>query len=256
MIEARDVLVRYRGRTVLDRISIVAERGAITVLAGPNGAGKSTLLKTLAGLVSPVSGSVLVEGQSAHVVGRDAMAKRLAYLPQERDVHWPLPVRGTVSLGRIPHLAAGTGLTPRDTQAIDDAMTAMDVLELADRPVTELSGGERARALMARALAQQPEILLADEPTSGLDPSHQLMLFQHLTRIAAGGVAVVVALHDLSLAARFGHKIVLMKSGQIAACGTPDEVLIGHVLSPVYGVRMVEGLIEGHPVVLAGDLAS
>ena len=127
-------------------------------------------------------------------------------------------------------------------------------MDLAERSVLELSGGERARVLMARALAQMPRVLLADEPTAGLDPAHQLQLFQHLRAIAARGIAVVIALHDLSLAARFADHVVLMKSGQIAASGGTPQVLNRAILEPVYGVRMLATEINGVPVLLPHEL--
>ncbi len=254
MIRAVDLEVRLKARSVLSGVSLTAAAGSVTALVGPNGAGKSTLLKTLAGLITPDAGVIFIADRSFGDYSIDARARVLSYLPQDREVHWPLPVRGIVSLGRIPHQSRGPDALAADRIAIDDAMRAMDVMHLAGRPVLELSGGERARVLMARSLAQAPRVLLADEPTAGLDPAHQLQLFRHLREMAGSGIAVVVALHDLSLAARFADQVLLMKSGQIAASGAPADVLKSAILEPVYGVRMLATTVAGVPILLPHEL--
>jgi iron complex transport system ATP-binding protein len=250
MIHADTIVVRLKARTVLDGISMEAAAGRVTVLVGPNGAGKSTLLKALAGLVALQSGVVRLNSQPIRDIALPERARVLAYLPQDREVHWPLPVRGIVALGRLPYELAGLRDADNDQNVIADAMRVMDVAHLAERSVLELSGGERARVLMARALAQTPRYLLADEPTAGLDLAHQLLLFQHLRDVAARGIVVVVALHDLSLAARFADHVVVIKSGQIAASGPPSHVLTAERMGPVYGVRMLEGRVGDVPVLL------
>src|SRR5262249_13317369 len=159
-------------------------------------------------------GSLLLDGRALGDWRPLARARSLAYLPQERTTHWALSARAVVALGRLPHQPMGAGESPTDTRAIDAALAAMDIGHLAGRPVSDMSGGERARVLVARALAQEPQALLADEPAAGLDPAHQLALFHHFARLASAGRTVVVALHDLSLAARFCHRIVLMQAGR------------------------------------------
>jgi iron complex transport system ATP-binding protein len=178
----------------------------------------------------------------------------LAYLPQERITHWALSARAVVALGRLPHQASGAGESPADRRAIDAALAAMDIGHLRERPVSAMSGGERARVLVARALAQEPAALLADEPVAGLDPAHQLALFQHLTALAGAGRTVVVALHDLSLAARFCHRLVLLQSGRGVAAGAAEEVLRSEHLAAVYGIAARFTRIEGLPVVLVADV--
>ena len=165
-------------------------------------------------------------------------------------MHWPLKVRAVVALGRLPHQPSGAGESTADRSAIDKALDAMEVAHLAGRSVLELSGGERARVLIARVLAQQPRALLADEPAAGLDPAHQLSLFHHLARIAAEGRTVVVALHDLSLAARFCHTMVLLHEGRTYAAGPPREVLAPEHLAAVYGITASYRMVDGVPVVL------
>jgi iron complex transport system ATP-binding protein len=227
-----------------------AQAGEMTAVIGPNGAGKTTLLKALTGLLAPAAGRVLLDGRPMSEWQRREVACALAYLPQDRVVHWGLAARVLVGLGRLPHRPPGSGEREVDASAIAAALAAMDVTHLADRPVLEMSGGERARVLVARALAQEPRVLLADEPASGLDPAHQLALFEHFRAMARDGLTVVVALHDLSLAARFCHRIVLMRSGRGVAAGPPANVLTQEHLAAVYGIEARYALIDGVPVVL------
>jgi iron complex transport system ATP-binding protein len=253
-LEARSLHVRLGSRHVLQGLDVVAEPSQVTAVIGPNGAGKSTLLRLLAALLVPDSGDVALDGRSLFDLPPRARAQSLAYLPQERTVHWALTARAIVALGRLPHQAMGAGESPQDKHAIDAALANMDIAALADRPVLEMSGGERARVLVARALAQVPEVLLADEPAAGLDPAHQLSLFHHFVALARAGRTVVVALHDLSLAARFCHRIVLMQAGRVVAAGPPEIVLTHEHLAVVYGIDARYATIDGTPVVLARDV--
>jgi iron complex transport system ATP-binding protein len=252
---ARDLRVSLKGREVLGGVDFVAHPAEITAIIGPNGAGKTTLLRTLAGLLIPAAGSsVALDARPLGDWDRRALARALAYLPQERTVHWALTARAVVALGRLPHQAQGAGESADDARAVTAALAAMDVAHLAPRPVLEMSGGERARVLVARALAQEPAALLADEPAAGLDPAHQLALFRHFAALAECGRTVVVALHDLSLAARFCHRIVLMQAGRVVAAGTPQDVLTVEHLAAVYRIDARYAVLDGVPVVLARDL--
>jgi iron complex transport system ATP-binding protein len=253
-IEARRLAVALGRRMVLSALDFAAEPGELTAIIGPNGAGKSTLLRTLAGLLLPSTGSVAIDGRPLAQWPRPTLARTLAYLPQSRLVHWALNARAVVALGRLPYQPPGAGESPADARAIAAALAAMDVSHLADRPVVEMSGGECARVLVARALAQEPTLLLADEPAAGLDPSHQLALFTHFAALATAGRTVVTALHDLSLAARFCHRIVLMQSGRVVAAGTPQDVLTVEHLAAVYGIGARLAVVDGIPVVLARDV--
>jgi len=253
-LEAQELSVALRSRPVLHAVSLIAPAGELTGLIGPNGAGKTTLLRAFAGLVRPAAGRATLDGTALESWERGALARALAYLPQERAVHWRLDARSVVALGRLPHRPFGTGESEADALAVAAALAAMDVSHLAARPVLEMSGGERARVLVARALAQEPATLLADEPTAGLDPSHQLALFRHFAALAAAGSTVLVALHDLSLAARFCHRLVMLHAGRVAAAGPPAEVLTEARLAAIYGVRARLAQLDGVPVVVPIEL--
>ncbi len=249
-LAATGVAVRLGARQVLSDVTMACGHGRITGLIGPNGAGKSTLLKALGGLLPLAAGAVTIEGRPAASMSPGERGRCLAYLPQERTVHWPLAVSHLVALGRLPHRGHRASNPSRDAAAVDDAMTAMDVRDLADRPVAELSGGEVARVLFARVLAQEAPIILADEPTAGLDPAHALALLEVLQSHAARGRTIVLALHDLSLAARFCHEVVMVLDGRVVANGPPGDVLTPARLASVLGVRMAVGTVAGVPVVV------
>ncbi len=249
-LRAASIAVTIGRRPVLADVSVACLPGRITGVIGPNGAGKSTLLKALAGVVPLTAGQITLDGQPTTALLPAELGRRLAYLPQERRVHWPLAARAVVALGRLPHRLGRGGESAVDQNAIAQAIAAMDVAHLSARPVSAISGGELARVLLARALAQEAAIIVADEPTAGLDPAHALALFEVLGRLAAAGRTVVVALHDLSLAARFCHDVVMLADGRVAATGSAFQVLVPSRLEPVFGARMAVGEIEGVPIVV------
>jgi len=253
-LEAMDVHVELRRRQVLKGVDLSAAPGELTAVLGANGAGKTTLLRVMAGLIAPAAGEARLAGRPLGAWSRAELARSLAYLPQQRTVHWALSARNVVALGRLPHQAMGQRESARDRAAIAGAIVAMDIALLASRPVLAMSGGEQARVLLARALAQDPQALIADEPAAGLDPAHQLALFHHFASFAASGRTVLVALHDLSLAARFCHKIVLLSTGRALAAGPPATVLTQAHLATAYGIRAEYRTIDGIPAVLAHDV--
>jgi iron complex transport system ATP-binding protein len=229
------VSVALGRRAVLHDISAAFAPGTLTAIVGPNGAGKSTLVRALLGLVS-VSGSVRVDGVEAAAIPRAERARRIAYVPQGQLLHWPLTVERLVGLGRLPHLAPMSRIGATDLAAIERAMARADVLHLRDRIATELSGGERARAMFARALAVEAAALIADEPLASLDPGHQIDVMDLLRAEAAAGGTVIAVLHDLTMAARYCDRLLLIDGGRVIADGTPGDVLTAERLRAVYGI--------------------
>jgi iron complex transport system ATP-binding protein len=255
IITAHSLALALAGRTIVHGLSLDLHPGDLVGVIGPNGAGKSTLLRGLAGLLVPSAGSIALDGVALAAVAPESRARAIAYMPQDRTVHWPLTVERVVALGRLPHggshaAAPNPDGTPHLDSAIETALADADVGHLRTRIVTTLSGGELARVLLARALAQTPRVLLADEPTAGLDPAHQLALFERLTTLSRSGVAVVVALHDLSLAVRYCSRILLLRDGQTLGLGAPLDVVTPANLAAAYGIDARVTMIDGVPVVV------
>ena len=226
-------------RRVLDAVSASIAPGRVTVILGPNGAGKTSLLRVAAGLVPPSAGSVAIDGQEIAAMPRAVRARTIGYLPQSGDVAWNMVARDVIALGRLAHRGD-------DAAAISEALAQTDTEALADRRVGELSGGERARVLLARVLAGEPKWLLADEPLASLDPAHQLDLLDRLRAVARDGVGVAIVLHDLAQAARVADDAILMAGGRIVTTGPATEVLIPDGLGALFGVRLVA--VPGHPI--------
>ena len=256
-LEARDLEFSYGRQFGVDRLSFEAAGGGLIGLVGPNGAGKSTLLKMLAGLLEPDQGEVLLDGVNLDLKKRGDLARKIAYLPQARKAHWAVSVQTVVELGRLPYQARFQSSSSADQEAVERAMSLMDLEGFAGRSVATLSGGEQARVFVARALAQDARIILADEPVAGLDPGHQLSLFKVFRDLSAQGYLVIVALHDLSLAARFCTSVLVMKSGRLQGFGPPESVLNEDMLADVYGIRAICREIDNMPVILpVGDISS
>ena len=240
----------YRGRPALDVMSAEFARGAVTGLVGPNGAGKTTLLRAALGIVQPSKGIVRIDGRPTADWSREALARAIAYLPQGADAHWPIGARKLVALGRLPHRAAFARLSAADDAAVDHALVRCDADGFADRRIDELSSGERARVLLARALATGAQILLADEPAAHLDPAHQLRLMELLGEEAKRGAAVVVTLHDLALASRYCDQVMVLDKGRPVRFGVPQEALSAAVLKDVFGVESWNASLAGPPPIV------
>lgn len=249
-LEAIDVAVALDGHPILGGVDLTVAAGEVVALVGPNGAGKSTLLGAL-------SGDVALSGGSVHVAGRPLgewpgidLALRRSVLPQHIAVTFPFTVRDVVEMGRAPWVAVDGD--PEGAAIVDEVLRATDVAHLADRRFPSLSGGERARGALARVLAQQTPILLLDEPTAALDLHHQELVLGLARRRAEAGVAIVVVLHDLSLAAAHADRIVVLQGGRVVASGAPDEVCRAELLSAVYGhpLEVVAHPRTGVPLIL------
>jgi iron complex transport system ATP-binding protein len=245
-----NVAVALAKRTIVRDLTLALRPGELVGVMGPNGSGKSTFMRAAAGLLPAAAGQISVLGKPIALWRRNELGRAVGYLPQGGQVHWPLTVRALVTLGRLPHAHRFARASADDEAAVERAMTACDVAHLALRPVTALSGGERARALLARALAGEAKILLADEPFAQLDPNHQLHAMEVLQSCAQAGALVVVVLHDLSIAARHCSRVVLMSEGRIAADGPPAEILSGDNLRQTFGVDAYIGDHAGAPVIL------
>ena len=250
MLAAQQLEVTLSGRTVLHDVSLSLPSGQLVALVGPNGAGKTTLLRALAGLVSS-TGTVEVEGDRLSSLPLRERAKRFGYLPQGHLVHWPLPAKDVVALGRYPHGATDPArLSPRDEAAVLRAMQATNVVEFSERPVTELSGGERSRVALARVLSVEAPIVLADEPTASLDPRYQLDVMINLRSAADRGVLVVVVTHDLGLAARFADTVLVLSDGRLVAQGKPAQALSEQVMADVFRISAYRADYRNEAVIL------
>ena len=248
-LSIRDVTVSLGQRPVLRDAAIELAGGGLIGLIGPNGAGKSTLLRAIARLIEPDAGTIALDGTDIATMARSDLARRVAYLPQGHTLHWPLRADHVVALGRLAHRARKSG--DADRAAVARAMARADVGAFAERIVTTLSGGERARIMLARALAVEAPVLLVDEPVASLDPYHQLQVMELLRELAREGRLVVAVLHDLPLAARFCETLAMLHEGRIVASGAAAQVLSRANLERTFNVEGVFGRERDEQFVLA-----
>jgi len=250
MLAAQQLEVALSGRTILNGVSLSLPSRQLEALVGPNGAGKTTLLRALAGLV-PSTGSIEIGGDRLSSLSLRERARRFGYLPQGHHVHWPLPAKDVVALGRYPHGATDPArLSPRDEQAVLHAMQATNVVGFAERPVTELSGGERSRVALARVLAVEAPVVLADEPIASLDPRYQIDVMINLRGAADRGVLVVVVTHDLGLAARFSDTVLVLSDGRLVAQGKPEQALSEQIMADVFRISAYRADYRNETVIL------
>jgi iron complex transport system ATP-binding protein len=246
-----DVVVTLQGKPVLNGVSFGVEPGKFVALLGPNGAGKTTAVRALLGAQALTSGSALIGTKPAASYSPRERALALSYLPQSRQLAWPICVREAIALGRFAHGGAMGRLSPVDAKAVDDALERCDLTGFANRSVASLSGGELARVHIARALAANTPALIADEPIAALDPRHALDVLALLKGRAQEGAAVLVILHDLNLAAQFCDEIILLNGGQLIAQGPPRAALTTKTLGEVY---RISAAWDGNDLRIAGTL--
>jgi iron complex transport system ATP-binding protein len=247
------VCVRYGRRTVLDSLSLTVPAGAFVALVGPNGSGKSTLVRAVTGAVPLAGGSIRLGGRDLRQLSAAARARQLAVLGQETKVDFAFSVQEVVGMGRMPHLRRFARESERDFQVIRQAMAATGTLDLADRSITTLSGGERQRVLFARALAQEPRLLILDEPTAHLDMAHSVELLGLVRRRnREEGLTVIAVLHDLNLAAQYADRILVLAEGRLVADGTPAAVVTPELIGRVWAtaVQVVPHPVSGAPQVI------
>lgn len=229
-LQARSLSLARGSVPVVERVSADLREGEITAICGPNGAGKSSLLLALAGLLAPVEGEVALDGASLSDLHPRARAQAIGYLPQAADIAWDVAVESLVALGRLPHRDAAHA-------PIEAAIAALGLEPLRARPVSRLSGGERARVLLARVLAGEPRWILADEPLAALDLAHQLNLIGQLKVRAKAGQGVVIVLHDLALAMNHADRVLVLHCGRLAADGPPEQALSREIIAAGWGVE-------------------
>jgi iron complex transport system ATP-binding protein len=236
LLAAENITVTRGGKTILRDVSAQAHSGEFIAVLGPNGAGKSTLLSVLAGLLKPNAGRVMLDSKSLASLSLRQLAARRAYLPQNPHLEWPISVERLVALGLTPRLPATGGLPQSHAPAITRALEQCDLLAKRDQTATTLSGGEFARAMLARAIVSQPEILIVDEPITGLDPRHAMASMQLLRDFARSGALVIASLHDLTLAARYPSRVIVLVDGQ--AIGDSD-LLTEELVHRAFGVSAI-----------------
>ena len=248
-LEARGITVARGGRRILNRVSLRVEPGVVMAIAGPNGSGKSTLLRALAGIWPIAEGLVALDGKPLDMLGRRAIAQRIAFVAQDNKLDFAFSVAEIVAMGRYPHRGRFECATSADRQSIEGAMEWCGISELRGRAVNTLSGGERQRVVIARSLAVQPEFILLDEPTANLDVEHAIRILDLCAELARAGKAVVLATHDLNAVVRYTSQAVLIESGRIAFCGPRSEIVTTQTLEEVFQVRAeLLASADGSPV--------
>lgn len=238
LLQVTDAVASHGGRRVVDQVSFETRAGELRVILGPNGAGKSTLLRVMLALHPLDSGEVQVNGTSVRLHSRSSLAKTVAWVPQHFEAGTGFTVEQVALMGRTPHLGLLGLPSKADVERARAVLNELGILSFAHRSVDTLSGGEQRLVLLARALLQEPKVLLLDEPTAFLDLRHQVELLQKLKQVAASGVAVVAVLHDVNLAAAYADRVLLLKAGRVVADGEATAVLTPELLETVYDLPM------------------
>ena len=256
MLKTESLTLAYDGAPIVAEMNLHVPTGQITALVGPNGCGKSTLLRGLARLLKPRGGAVLLDGKAIHSMPTKELARELGILPQGPVAPEGLTVRELVAQGRYPHQRWFQQWSGEDERATQRALVMTNMVELADRPVDALSGGQRQRAWIAMTLAQETRIVLLDEPTTFLDMSHQIEVMHLLRDLNRDGCTVVLVVHDLNLAARYAHHLIVMSEGKVKVTGAPADVMTPAMLREVFGVQadIVSDPRTGTPLCLPFDV--
>ena len=240
MYKLKEVCFRYTDRWVLEDISLDVMDGEMLGVIGPNGSGKSSLLKLLSRMNAPQKGEQFLRDVDMTLMDQSDFAKTVAFVPQESSFSFPFTVGEIVLMGRDPHLKGRLFESPHDVDVAMEVMSWMDIAGLEGRPITDISGGERQRTIIARALAQKPDVLILDEPTTSLDISHQVDICNILTRLnIEKGLTIIISSHDLNLASKYCHRLMLMSKGRIYKVGTPSEVITEENIRDVYGCPVI-----------------
>jgi iron complex transport system ATP-binding protein len=248
-LDIKGVCFSYGSRPALEDVTMNMEKGGVVSIIGPNGSGKTTLLKCMDKMLKPERGSILIEDKDVTKMGTREMARLLGYVPQSAGNVFPCTVFEALLIGRRPHLSWGVG--EKDRKIVSQILELMGLEDMAMRMFGELSGGERQKVLIARALAQEPEVLLLDEPTSNLDLRHQLGVLGLLADVVEKrGILAIMAMHDLNLASRFSHQMVVLRKGEVYAAGEPKSVLTPENIRSVYGVEAIVGNNSGAPHII------
>jgi iron complex transport system ATP-binding protein len=249
-LRVEEVSYRAGERDILQRISLEVASGELVAVVGRNGSGKSTLLQVMAGLLPATLGSVMLDGCPMARLSRRALARQIALLPQQARIDFGLVVHDVVRMGRHPHLRRFRPPAPRDEALVYQAMEVTETLPLAQRLITEVSGGERQLILLAQALAQEPRFLLLDEPTANLDIAHQCHIIELLRRLAGEGIGVVAVIHDLSVAIRSFRRLILLDDGGVVGDGLPTDVLNVETIGRIFRVqaRFSQDHMDGTPL--------
>jgi len=235
-----NISLDYRGKSILSSVSLEVSTGEFFVIIGPNGAGKTSLLKILSGLQKAQQGTVTIKGENINGYTRRNLSQILAIVPQQIEIGFPFTVAETVIMGRTPHLGILGMEGENDFRIAEEAMNFTEVSHLKDRKLFQLSGGELQRVIIARAICQQPEIILLDEPTTALDPSHQLKIMDLMERFRKQyNTTIIMVSHDLNLASMYGDRLLLLKEGRVIKTGDPKTVLNKSLLEESYGCRMM-----------------
>lgn len=251
-LQARELTLAHGNRTIISGLETALPEGRVTAIVGPNGCGKSTLLNGLARIHKPRGGAVLLNGRDIHSLPAREVARRLALLPQETSAPEGLTVADLVRFGRHPHQSWLQQWSEADQQALEQALAAADMTDLADRPLESLSGGQRQRAWIAMTIAQETPVLLLDEPTSALDLGHQIEVFELIRSLTRQGKTIAMVVHDLGAACRYADHLIAMRDGRILREGAPSDVVTTELIEELYGVTcdLLRDPATGSPVLV------